>query len=125
MTVCSFIMKIISEFEINNMILPPESIMPNNEVHFFSISIEARETVENKAQTEAVKEDTKISAEISTEKCLTEANPLHPALYQEDVFSRTLLLLSTAQLMQEKYPLPVQYSNGMSFEYRYARVVPL
>ena len=35
MTVCSFIMKIISEFEINNMILPPESIMPNNEVYFF------------------------------------------------------------------------------------------
>ena len=87
--------------------------------------MKARETVENKTQTEAVKEDTKISAEISTEKCLTEVNPLHPALYQEDVFSRTLLLLSTAQLMQEKYPLPVQYSNGMSFEYRYARVVPL
>ncbi|XP_078317997.1 uncharacterized protein LOC111120909 isoform X2 [Crassostrea virginica] len=81
----------------------------------------ARETVENKAQTEAVKEDTKISAEISTEKCLTEANPLHPALYQEDVFSRTLLLLSTAQLMQEKYPLPVQYSNVNTMDFKFTK----
>lgn len=48
------------------------------------------------------------------EESVVEKNSLHPTFHQDDAFSRTSLLLSTAQLMQEKYPLPVQYSNGIS-----------
>lgn len=60
--------------------------------------------VKNEQESEANK------SEEPPEKIVVEENPLH----QDDAFSRTSLLLSTAQLMQEKYPLPVQYSNGMS-----------
>lgn len=64
--------------------------------------------VKNEQESEANK------SEEPPEECVVEENPLHPALQQDDAFSRTSLLLSTAQLMQEKYPLPVQYSNGIS-----------
>ncbi|XP_048764666.2 RNA exonuclease 5-like isoform X2 [Ostrea edulis] len=50
-----------------------------------------------------------------------EENPLHPALHGDDSFPRTQLLLSTAQLMQEKYPLPVQYSNVNTSDFKFTK----
>lgn len=56
-----------------------------------------------------------------SEELIVEENPLHPALHQDDAFSRTSLLLSTSQLMQEKFPLPVQYSNVRTMNFKFTK----
>ncbi|XP_061192027.1 RNA exonuclease 5-like [Saccostrea echinata] len=44
-----------------------------------------------------------------------------PALHKDDAFPRTSLLLNTAQLMQEKYPLPVQYCNVNPVNFKFTK----
>lgn len=76
--------------------------------------MKAKSSVEKKKpETKNEEEPEASKSDESPEESVVEENPLHPTLHQDDAFSRTSLLLSTAQLMQEKYPLPVQYSNGI------------
>ncbi|XP_062619993.1 RNA exonuclease 5-like [Saccostrea cucullata] len=44
-----------------------------------------------------------------------------PPLHKDDAFPRTSLLLNTAQLMQEKYPLPVQYCNINPVNFKFTK----
>lgn len=78
--------------------------------------MKAKRSVEKKKpETKNEEEPEASKSDEPPEESVVEENPLHPTLHQDDAFSRTSLLLSTAQLMQEKYPLPVQYSNGISW----------
>lgn len=76
--------------------------------------MKAKSSVEKKKPETKNEEEPEASKSDEPPEESVEENPLHPTLHQDDAFSRTSLLLSTAQLMQEKYPLPVQYSNGIS-----------